>query len=335
MSEIINARMQQKRGTSEEWANNPDFVPKDGELIVTRDGQGKIASIKIGDGSTSVSNLRAMAGEVYVQSEEPENAGEGAIWFDYETASKVVDVPDWEAKEKESGFIKNKPFKKIEYVLDNLKKIVFDPEEIYQEVIINDMNSYSVSDFHPQNDSINWENFHVVLGDGTKEKVRGYISSNQVFDDNAKPSGIYAVNGLVLGHASHTHFIIYLSEAEQIPYACFHGLSYLEGEPPKGTYFFINENKQPYISSLEFEYSAIEVQKKYQSIFRQSEEARVFRLNENIIVNFLNGLDKGEALDIALMEKALIAELSKFSKGDVVLVPQEILDMIPIGVNNK
>jgi hypothetical protein len=40
------------------------------------------------------------------------------------------------------------------------------------------MNSYFVSDFHPENKGINWENFYITLANGEKQKVRGYISSN-------------------------------------------------------------------------------------------------------------------------------------------------------------
>jgi hypothetical protein len=78
--------------------------------------------------------LHGITGEVYVQSEEPKNAGEGAVWFNFDgTDLDSIDgaAADWEAKELETGFIKNKPFEKIEYPSGNLKKIVFDSEKTY------------------------------------------------------------------------------------------------------------------------------------------------------------------------------------------------------------
>lgn len=78
-TELIHYRMQQKRDSTQKW-NDSAFVPKDGEIIVYKD-EGSVNRIKIGDGQHSLDELKFITGEIYVQEESPESAGEGAIWI--------------------------------------------------------------------------------------------------------------------------------------------------------------------------------------------------------------------------------------------------------------
>ncbi len=57
----LKTRMVQKHGTKAEWDNASTFVPLDGELIVYEDGTaagGRAPAIKVGDGTTTVGNLK-------------------------------------------------------------------------------------------------------------------------------------------------------------------------------------------------------------------------------------------------------------------------------------
>lgn len=78
-TELKNYRMQQKRDYTKSWSDS-SFFPKDGEIIVYKD-ENSISRIKIGDGENSLDNLKFITGEVYVQAELPQDAGNGAIWI--------------------------------------------------------------------------------------------------------------------------------------------------------------------------------------------------------------------------------------------------------------
>lgn len=80
--QLINYRMKQKRDSTQKWAVS-SFVPEDGEIIVYKD-ENSASRIKIGDGQNSLNNLKFITGEIYVQKEPPEDAGEGAIWINPE-----------------------------------------------------------------------------------------------------------------------------------------------------------------------------------------------------------------------------------------------------------
>ena len=84
--EIKNYRMQQKRDFTQKWTDS-SFVPKDGEIIVYKD-EDSANRIKIGDGQHSLDELKFITGEIYVQEEPPESAGEGAIWINPDNLSE-------------------------------------------------------------------------------------------------------------------------------------------------------------------------------------------------------------------------------------------------------
>lgn len=64
----LNTRVQHKRDTYANWSNKSTFVPLDGELIIYSDGKtggSKTPAVKIGDGTTTLGNLK-FVGEEYV-----------------------------------------------------------------------------------------------------------------------------------------------------------------------------------------------------------------------------------------------------------------------------
>jgi len=81
-STIQEARMYQKRDTTEDWASATTFKPGPGELIIyEKDTNTVKPRMKIGDGETNLSDLPFLTGEVYAQANEPIDASEGAIWI--------------------------------------------------------------------------------------------------------------------------------------------------------------------------------------------------------------------------------------------------------------
>ena len=79
----IDARMQQKHDIAANWKNS-DFVPEAGEYIIyDPDKYTSFPRMKIGDGRNKVPNLPFVS-EIYVQTEEPLGAEDGAIWINPE-----------------------------------------------------------------------------------------------------------------------------------------------------------------------------------------------------------------------------------------------------------
>lgn len=79
----LNTRIQNKRGTTAEWATGtaPNFVPKDGEIVAYTD----VHRIKIGDGNTKVSALP------FVDNKIPENLTDGVLPAWNSTSKKLED----------------------------------------------------------------------------------------------------------------------------------------------------------------------------------------------------------------------------------------------------
>lgn len=81
---IVYARMRQKQDTADNWSEVEDyFAPGPGELIIYYKDEEDFQKprIRIGDGVSPLKSLDFLAGEVYCQSEEPEEAGENAVWI--------------------------------------------------------------------------------------------------------------------------------------------------------------------------------------------------------------------------------------------------------------
>ena len=90
--ELKNYRMQQKRDSTQKWADS-SFVPRDGEIIVYKD-EDSVNRIKIGDGKSSLDELKFITGEIYVQEKQPEDAGEGAIWINPDETQSNDELSD-------------------------------------------------------------------------------------------------------------------------------------------------------------------------------------------------------------------------------------------------
>ena len=76
----IDARMQQKHDIAANWKNSA-FVPEAGEYIIyDPDEYTSFPRIKIGDGVHVVNELYFVS-EIYIQSGEPKDAEDGAIWI--------------------------------------------------------------------------------------------------------------------------------------------------------------------------------------------------------------------------------------------------------------
>ena len=55
----FNTRIQSKVDTTSNWSKASSFVPKNGEIIIYSDGGGTgQPKMKVGDGSTTVGNLK-------------------------------------------------------------------------------------------------------------------------------------------------------------------------------------------------------------------------------------------------------------------------------------
>lgn len=79
----IDARMQQKHDIAANWKES-DFIPEAGEYIIyDPDEYTSFPRIKIGDGIHTANELFFVS-EVYTDTEEPQDAEDGAIWFNPE-----------------------------------------------------------------------------------------------------------------------------------------------------------------------------------------------------------------------------------------------------------
>lgn len=92
-NKVLKTRIQMKTDHSENWAKATTFVPLKGELIVYNDNDGSAPSIKVGDGTTLLSELpfvTSSGGSFLFQPEEPIAAEEGTIWIDTDEESNTI-----------------------------------------------------------------------------------------------------------------------------------------------------------------------------------------------------------------------------------------------------
>ena len=66
MDKIVNVRIQSKHDSAENWGLHSSFVPKAGEIIVY---DGTVPQVKIGDGTTTVANLKFIDYNHYTKAE--------------------------------------------------------------------------------------------------------------------------------------------------------------------------------------------------------------------------------------------------------------------------
>ena len=98
-NKVLKTRIQMKTDHSENWAKAPTFVPLKGELIVYNDNDGSAPRIKVGDGTTLLSELpfvTSSGGSFLFQPEEPIAAEEGTIWIDTDEESNTINYVSYD-----------------------------------------------------------------------------------------------------------------------------------------------------------------------------------------------------------------------------------------------
>lgn len=359
--QIQKARMQQKRDITTNWQMASNFVPKSGEIIIYGDKEKDKyldpttpSRIKVGDGVTPVSELPGISGELYVQEQEPLNAGEGALWVSPDSTQinpGISAVSDWNASEKDVGYIKNKPVEVIQtYVTLN------NNEELMQTE-----GYFGASDnFYYYK---NMENIELVLAG-----LDDYVLIGQPFDTfldltlyldqhaaDFQTEHIIAMCGAsFLGMSLTSLAVIHIiltpkdeetgestEEGGSSPEDLIGAVNYnvlmisndvevgwQEATLPTGSHFIYEETSGIYISSLKFNYNSSQFSPRYEPYFKNERAINVYSLGtmEDWAGALLGGLGEGSQEEaIQLAKQAVFAELSKYKKGDVLLVPSIVL----------
>ena len=342
---IQKARMQQKRDLTTNWAMVPNFIPKPGELVIYGDREKDKyldpttpARIKIGDGVTPVSDLPGISGELYVQREEPVNAGEGALWIDPDNTKinpGLSAVSDWQAREGEVGFVKNKPLEVIQTYI----------------TLINDTEAmeagerFDVSENYYGGRYFDWDvnNIELVLANDELDYVlipKYYNSFIELFVEVSSALEQTTVEHAVafcgagsLGMSLTTLAILHLfkttvSGEETLGYevlaisndteTAFQGSSL-----SVGTHFYLGSEQGIYISSLKFFYNSPIISPKYQRYIKDGNAVNVYSIGTTEEwIGILGGRTE-ESLEIG--KQALFSELKKYQQGDILLVPTILL----------
>lgn len=359
---IQKARMQQKRDLTTNWAMVPNFIPKPGELVIYGDKEKDKyldpttpARIKVGDGVTPVSDLPGITGELYVQTEEPVNAGEGALWIDPDNTQinpGLSAVSDWQAREGDVGFVKNKPIEVIQTYIT----LTNSDEAMNNDGYLNiSENFYSYK---------NMENIELVLAG-----LDDYVLIGQPFDsfldltlyldqhaeDFLQTEHIIAMCGAsFLGMSLTSMAIIHIvltpkengtgestegdgSQTEDLIGKVNYNVlmisndvevGWQEATLPIGSHFICEETSGIYISSLKFNYNSSQISSRYKPYFKNERAVNVYSLGtmEDWAGALLGGLGEGSQEEAVILAKqAVFAELSKYKKGDVLLVPSVVL----------
>lgn len=327
MAETIKARMKQMRGAVSEWEQNKNFIPESGEIIIINDknaeGQSKVTRMRVGDGVSSVEMLKNITGEVYVQDGEPEGAGEGAIWLNPEDTIPTLPGAgaDWEKTINEEGYLANKPFEFLQYNDNNLKTMNFsDGKELIN--ITQSINGYEIEKFYPKFSCIDIPSFTLVLSNGETHSINRAVTSIQEVETTPLEDGFYLINGNLFSMPSTVYTVTQVKDGAWIHLALF--VDYLRVndnfEINQSTLFLNDAQGKPYLNQIKFKYYGISVQEKYKPIFKTEDEVRIRFLDEEVIANLLSqGID----------DKMLFIELSRFKKGDVILLPSEIVERLP------
>lgn len=326
LTELINYRMQQKRDFTQKWSDS-SFVPKDGEIIVYKDAD-SIRRIKIGDGESTLDELKFITGEIYVQEEQPEDAGEGAIWINpFNQAAAIGEdsppgvyvIPDWEATEREEGFIKNKPIsrgivgKKFAPGMMQAGQMVQVSEDwYYQERISNitvklsGSNSYKMIEYY-------------CTG---LEDLKQQISENLAVDE----IGIFFVRGNVFGFST-TAYVICLAQNSSsdtltawLLFISNDSLVSYNGEQlDRGSYLLCTDNGV-YIESLTFNYNDFTYNDSYKEIFKDPHASNVYAMDVEAL---LSESEMGPNTFQVLM-----AEFNKYEPGSILTVPSVIIQFL-------
>lgn len=364
--QIQKARMQQKRDITTNWQMASNFVPKSGEIIIYGDKEKDKyldpttpSRIKVGDGVTPVSELPGISGELYVQEQEPLNAGEGALWVSPDSTQinpGISAVSDWNASEKDVGYIKNKPVEVIQtYVTLNNNEELMQTEGYFGasdnfyyyknmeniELVLEGLEDYKLIEqpfgsfldlsLYMKQHAAEFETEHLIafcsasfLGmslsslailhilltlEEEKEEEGGEGGEGSSSSSGSNPSPedyVSAVN----------YQVLMISNDVEVGWG--------EGSLPIGTHFLLDKVEGVYISSLKFNYNAAQIPTRYQSYFKDEQAVNVYSLGTiedwaGVMLGVVNGDSTEEAMLLA--KKTLFAELAKYKRGDVLLVP--------------
>ncbi len=354
MSEQIqNARMQQKRDITDQWKKYSSFVPKSGELIIYSDKDKDKnhdpttpARLKIGDGVSKIESLPGIAGELYVQDTEPIEAGEGAVWINPDKANidpEVGAASNWRAQEGEVGYIKNKPINVLEtyVILEN------DEEKMAEGL------RYDASDSYYSGMNVDMKNIQISMS-GLTEKYcviptyfKGFLdlamaasAAEELMDEGDEPykyAIVFCGAGFLGMSLSTLAILLFDLEAgsEEMPYEILAisndiGSSFNSEELAVGTHFYASEATGAYISTLKFNYYTPEILPQYGQYFKDGKASNVQSIGT--VEDWL-GVVYGSGGDIQttgveIAKRALIAELQKYKKGDILLVPQLLISLL-------
>lgn len=361
--QIQKARMQQKRDITTNWQMAPNFVPKPGEIIVYGDKEKDKyldpttpSRIKVGDGITPVGELPGISGELYVQEQEPTNAGEGALWVSPDNTQinpGISAVSDWKAREGEVGYVQNKPIEIIQTYITLTND---------EEIMASNSYLYASENFYHYK---NMDNIELVL-----EGLEDYVFINQAFGsfldltlyleehaaefqtENVIAMCSASFLGMSLTSLAVIHIVLAAegesgtstgesSSIEGLLGATNYSIlmvsndvetSLYDGELPLpvGTHFILDEIHDIYISSLKFNYNAPQIAPQYAPYFKKLDAMNVYSLGTmedwaGAMLGGLGGEEGNQSAAVQLAKQAVFAELSKYKKGDVLLVPSIVL----------
>ena len=293
----IDARMQQKHDIAANWKNS-DFVPEAGEYIIyDPDDYTSFPRMKIGDGKLPVNEL-SFVSEIYMDAEEPQDAEDGAIWFN----PNEQDEPsfgagaNWDSNSQQSGYVSNRPLWQEEIVFqwDGVSK---DSEKTFET-------TEGTFTFLQKNE---WKGLTVkiseligiklnILNNGKNEE---YAISSQIRtayelqkEIATQEKHVVAIAGLLYGLSSQI-WIVGLAGANE-----FIGLVAIILDENENGEIWAFSNQSVYFTSLKF--NRVNIDYRYQSYFNS--------LQNNVHVVQIEG------------EQDLTIDYSAFKPGDVIFV---------------
>ena len=352
MEEIVQkARMQQKRDITANWQMAQNFVPYPGEIVVYNDKEkdkyldpATPARIKVGDGVTPVGELPGISGELYVQTVEPINAGEGAVWIVPEEESLdpgISAVSDWHAQLGEVGYVKNKPIEVIQHYVTLVN----------QEEVMEQNSKLDVSENFYSGKSIDIDMTHMELILANLDDyvlipyyLNGYGELRHALDMLAGQSEIQhaiafcgsAFMGMSLTSLAILHLFGESASEWQYEVLCISNdteTSFRDESLEVGTHFYKGDKQGIYISSFKFFYNSPIIGPRYVDYFKDKDSVNTYSIGtvEDWMEIVEGGLSEGGSLQeegVEVAKQALFAELSKYKRGDILLVPTFILSML-------
>lgn len=304
------------RDTDDKWGES-DFTPADGEIVVYNKTESTPARMRVGDGRTGVKGLKNITGEIYTQAEEPEGAGEGAVWIDLKPLSRAVNAQsdndgdafsDWNAEEGEAGHILNRP------VFDETKQHIFVGQSLEKGSVI--QVSTEVFVYEKMQDL-------VIEMEGVTDYtiVPDIKRKSWLKEGKGTANTIVFVYGPDLNLSSSSVGVYYLENSEtasQIGLFIDSDCEFEEKWYEKGLYIW-GTGKSYYVSKLSFNYNRIIFNEKYKNVFKDTKASNVYKL------------DISELAEQTLTDDLILkvnAEIGKYGSGDILLLPKGLIQLL-------